>query len=531
MKISKANQMMRNKIVTALKVCLLLLAAAHGARAQNVERLGGGDEPAGVLGEARAAVREAVIKTQSILKVNVTYQAFSAHIPWQKDSPGARRGLGAVLTGNRVLVTAQMVADATYIEFEQPESGQKLTARVRAVDYDANLALLVAESPARQEAFFAGLKAIPLDTSARIGDPLNVWQIGPVGDLIVSPLRVAKVETSTYFVPGSSFLVYECNGILRTEANSFTLPVVKGGRLAGLLLRYDSKNQVTTVLPAPIIEHFLKDTDDGEYLGFPNLGVEFQTTLDEQFRDYLGMKPGDPGMYISRVMTGMSGEAAGLREGDIVTRVNGFELDSRGNYKDPQFGTLSVSHIVRGKAYVGDKLELEVVRDGKAKKLSGVLDRKKPSEMIVEPYRFDRGPNFLLAGGLLFQELSQSYLDAFGRERRSGTVLRLSRIAKNPEKFEDRGCKKIIFVSAVLPTPSAQGYERLGGQILETVNGVEIKEWKDLEEALKKPENGFHTLHFAEFPRVVYIDAIAMERDNLALLSGAFRVTTLKRID
>ncbi|MFY7895305.1 MAG: hypothetical protein ACOVP8_03650, partial [Phycisphaerales bacterium] len=40
-------------------------------------------------------------------------------------------------------------------------------------------------------------------------------------------------------------------------------------------------------------------------------------------------------------------------------------------------------------------------------------------------------------GGLLFQELSQPYLDAFGEEQRSGAILRLARIATNPEKYEE----------------------------------------------------------------------------------------------
>ncbi len=71
---------------------------------------------------------------------------------------------------------------------------------------------------------------------------------------------------------GSLFLAYETIGIIRSEANSFTLPVVKDGKLAGLLLRYDSKNQTATILPGPIIAHFLKDNADGEYQGFPSLG-------------------------------------------------------------------------------------------------------------------------------------------------------------------------------------------------------------------------------------------------------------------
>lgn len=477
------------------------------------------------------APREAIIKSSSLLKVNVTYQSFSPHIPWQKESPGSRRGLGVVLKGNEILVTAQMVADSTYIELEQPESGQKLTAKVKAVDYEANVAVLVAENAERAKGFFAEVKPMEIDTGARIGDGLSVWQIGPAGDLIVTPLRVSKVETAEYFVDGSVFLVYEGNGIIRTEGNSFTLPVVKGGKLAGLLLRYDSKNQVTTVLPAPIIDHFLKDTADGTYEGFPNLGVEFQLTLDGQFRDYLKMKEGDTGMYVSQVMKGMTGEKLGLKEGDIITSVNGFDIDSRGNYRDPQYGTLSVSHVVRGRAFVGDALKVTVMREGKEVVLEGKLARKNPAEMIVSPYRFDRGPNYLLAGGLLFQELSKAYLEGFGRDRQTGPILRLARLAKSPEEFEKKGCKKIIFLSAVLPTPSAQGYERMGGQIVEEVNGVAITDLTTLDEALKKPINGVHTIRLGEFPHLIHIDAVAMERDNMAIITGGYRVGSLKRIE
>ncbi len=522
---------MKSFLLTALAVLPFTASAQNPDRINAPEASAAPSTAGAIRASARDALGDGLIKTQSLLKVNVTYQSYSPHIPWQKDSPGARRGLGVVLKDNQILVTAQMVADATYIELEQAESGQKLTAKVKAVDYEANLAVVVAESEDKAKGFFSELKPMALDTSSRIGEALSVWQIGPVGDLIVTPLRVSKVETARYFVDGSVFLVYEGNGIIRSEANSFTLPVVKGGKLAGLLLRYDSKNQSTTVLPAPIIEHFLKDTADGEYEGFPNLGVEFQLTLDEQFRDYLGMKPGDGGMFVSQVLKGMTGDKIGLKEGDIITSVNGFAIDSRGNYRDPQYGTLSVSHVVRGRAFVGDALTVTVIREGKPATLEGQLFRKDPSQMIVSPYRFDRGPNYLLSGGLLFQELSQTYLAAFGSERQSGAVLRLARIAKNPEAFEEKGCKKIIFLSAVLPTPSAQGYERMGGQIVEEVNGIPIKDLTDLETAFKKPIDGIHIIKLGEFPHLIHIDAIAMERDNIAIMTGGYRVNQLKRIE
>ena len=477
------------------------------------------------------AVPLQVVQSNSLVRVNATSQPYSLHLPWQKESPSGRRGLGVVLSGNRVLVTGQMVSDATYIELELPEKGQKIPAKVVAVDYEANLALLESAPSDRQKAFFAGLKPMAVDTSTRIDDKVDILQTGRVGELIKSELRISKVMTRRYNVEGSGFLVYEANNIVRSEANSFTLPVVKSGRLVGLLLSYDSKNQVTTILPAPIIEHFLKDVADGSYEGFPSLGMEMQTTLDEQFREFLGLKPDAPGVLISMVMKGGSAEKAGMTKGDILVAINGFAIDSRGDYKDPQFGALSSSHLVRGRAYVGDKVEIKVIREGKEVTLNGELARRKPDDFLVRPYLFDKGPRYLLMGGLLFQELSHPYLDAFGEEQRGGAILRLSRIASHPDKYEEEGRKKLVFLSLVLPTPSAQGYDKLGGQVVNKVNGKAIKDLNDLEDAFKSAKDTTHVIELNDFPHILYLDTFNAERDNMRLLEGAYRIGSLKRLE
>jgi len=476
-------------------------------------------------------VAQNVVQNSSLVKVNATSQPYNLHLPWQKESPSGRRGLGVVLADNRVLVTGQMAADATYIELELPESGQKIPAKVVAVDYEANLALLESPPSDKQKAFFAGLKPMAVDASARIGDAVSILQTGRVGEIIESPLRIGKVLTRRYNVEGSGFLVYEANGIIRSEANSFTLPVVKGSKLAGLLLSYDSKNQVTTILPAPIIEHFLKDVADGKYEGFPGLGMELQSTQDEQFREYLGLKPNAPGVLISTVMKGGSAEKAGMKKGDILISINGFTIDSRGDYKDPQFGALSSSHLVRGRAYVGDKVEIKVVREGKEVTLNGQLARRNPDDYLVLPYQFDKGPRYVLMGGLLFQELSRPYLDAFGEEQRSGAILRLTRIATHPDKYEEEGRKKLVFLSMVLPTPSAQGYDKLGGQVVNKVNGKAINDLNDLAEAFKNAKDSWHVIELDEFPHILYLDSFSAERDNMRLLDGAYRIGSLKRLE
>lgn len=475
--------------------------------------------------------RQPIINSHSLFKVNVTTQAYNLHLPWQKESSSDRRGLGVVLEGHRVLVTAQIVADANYIELELPESGQKMPAKVVAVDYEANVALLAPDSKTKEEAFFKDRVAIGLDTSTRIGDTLYIWQTGRVGDLIVSPLRVSKVMTQGYVVDGAAFLVYEANGILRSEANSFTLPVVKNGKLAGLVLRYNSKDQVVTILPAALIEHFLKDSADGKYDGFPSLGVEFQLTLDDQFREYLHMNEDTPGMYVSGVTKGATADLMGVKKGDILLSMNGFRVDARGDYKDPQYGALSISHIVRGRAFVGDTLKVKVLRDGKEMSLEGKLLRKDPSDYLVTPYQFDRGPNYVVMGGLLFQELSRPYLDAFGDDQRGGAVLRLARIADHPDEYEKAGRRRLVFLSLVLPTPSAQGYERMGGAVVDKINGVAINDLKDLDAAFKTPKDGIHIIELKDYPHILHLDAAAAERDNLRLLDGAYRLGSLKRLE
>ena len=481
--------------------------------------------------EGAALPHQVVVQNSSLVKVNATSQPYSLHLPWQKESPSGRRGLGVVLAGNRVLVTGQMVADATYIELELPEKGQKIPAKVVAVDYEANLALLESVPSDRQKAFFAGLKPMAVDVGTRIEDKVEILQTGRVGELITSELKIGKVLTRRYNVEGSGFLVYEANNIVRSEANSFTLPVVKGGKLVGLLLSYDSKNQVTTILPAPIIEHFLKDVADGSYEGFPSLGLELQSTLDEQFREFLGLKPDAPGVLISTVMKGGSAEKAGMQKGDILVAINGFSIDSRGDYKDPQFGALSSSHLVRGRAYVGDKVEIKVLRGGKEVTLNGELTRRMPDDYLVLPYLFDKGPRYVLMGGLLFQELSRPYLDAFGTERRGGAILRLSRIASYPDKYEEEGRKKLVFLSLVLPTPSAQGYDKLGGQVVNKVNGKAVNDLNDLAEAFKQPKDNLHVIELNDFPHILYLDSFNAERDNMRLLGGAYRIGSLKRLD
>ena len=253
---------------------------------------------------------------KSIVRVNATLQDYSFLRPWEKGAPTPRRGLGAVLEGNRVLITAEMCVNSSYLELEHPSSGARVTARIAGIDYEANLAVL---EPANSDSkVFEGLEPLAFDDSVTAGETLNVWQIVDNGDGVSTDVEVLRVDVGRYFIPGSVFLLYQVKGSLQARTNSFTLPVVKNGKLVGMLLSYSSKEQTASVLPAPIVKAFLADLEDGEYEGFPNLGISFAQTLDETFREFTKIADKEGGIFVREVGKGGSADKAGIKK--IVAR-------------------------------------------------------------------------------------------------------------------------------------------------------------------------------------------------------------------
>lgn len=482
------------------------------------------------LAPARLPAAETPSPERSILRVNVTNQPFNFALPWQKRPPGSKQGLGALLDGRRVLVTAELIQDATYLEFEVASSGRKLTARVATVDYEANLALL--EPKEEPDGFFDGLVAFPLSASPpKKGDLFEVWQFESNGAPVTSNITFETARLGRYFLDGSYFLQFDANGAVNYREGSFTLPVIQDGHLTGMLLSYDSEDQVATILPFPIIKAFLDDAADGPYAGFPSFGIKFSPTLDEQLRSYLKLADGAGGVMITGVLPDTSAAAAGLKEGDVLLEIGGHKLDSRGNYMDPTWGLLAMGHLVKGANTVGTELPMKVSRDGGIVDLALKLARREAGEFLVDPYVFDRGPRYLILGGLVFSELTRTYLEAFGGEWRDRAPFEFVYATQNPEKFQTDGRKKLVFLAGALPTQSTIGYEGVRGAFVEKVNGIVINEIKDLAAALEHPADGIHKIDICEVPYTLYVDAALAAEDNKDLLPQRYRIPQLQRLE
>src|SRR5215472_11522994 len=212
--------------------------------------------------------RDVKQKPLSLVRVNVTGQPYDYFRPWQKKAPVSKRALGAVLSKGRVLVTADLVSNQNYVELERAESGEKTAANVEVIDYEANLALL---EPSEKK-FLDGIAPLDIASDTVVGDRLAAWQLEPTGALVATEGLVTTVQMMPYPVDVGQFLTYRISLPMQYRENSYTIPLVKNNKLAGLLLRYDPRSQLIDAIPAPIITHFLNEADGQNYQGFPSAG-------------------------------------------------------------------------------------------------------------------------------------------------------------------------------------------------------------------------------------------------------------------
>lgn len=467
---------------------------------------------------------EPEIKSSSLIRVNATNQAFDFFRPWMKKTPYMRRGIGVIVGENQVLITAEMVANRTYVELEKPGSAEKSPAEVVVVDYDANLALLRAADPA----FLKGTTPLALDTAARVGDKADILQLENNGIIARTPATLTTVTVAGYPLDRIALLTYRMSAPLQNRDGSFTIPAVRDGKLLGLLMRYDARSQTAELVPSPVIARFLEGAKLAEYPGFPRAGLAFASTRDPQFRRYIKLNE-DGGVYLTEVAPDGPAAKAGLQKGDVVLAVGGKPVDQDGNYDDPEFGKISFSHLSTVGSKVGDKLEFTVLRDGKKQVVPVMLEARDKSKIVSESYMFDRQPRYYILGGLVFQELSRPYLQEWGGGWVKEAPQRLVYLdAFQDELPGDRG--KIVFLSQVLPTPNTVGYENLENLVVSKVNGVPIKRLADLARAIASPQNGFHKIEFEDDPGFIYLDAAEAEKAKVQLMQD-YSIPALENLD
>ena len=469
-----------------MKCMIFLVAAMWAAAGWTAEQ----DEPQG-----------------SVVRVRAAIQPYDQFRPWQKKAPYGLNGTGVVLPGGKILVTAALVANRTEVGLEKPGSAEKCGAEVEAIDYEANLALL---RPERAD-FLKGFRGLALGPALRAGDTAEVWQLERNGELLRNQAEILTVGVGRYPNDEAGFLQYGVRVSLPKRDDSYTLPLIRQGQLVGMVMMYDRDSQEGTAIPGPMIERFLDDAVDGKYDGFPTLGVSWTPLRDPNLREEV-KAPKSGGILVTRVNPRGTAGRAGLKDGDVILSVDGMKLDEDGNYRDPLYGLTAIGNLVRVRPTVGSRARFLISRNGKEMELTGTYDRRARDEVAIPTLAFDSQPRYLVAGGLVFQQLTGAYLQEWGDKWTERAPQRLVELFSFQQEKRADPDQKVVFLSQVLPASINLGYQQYSGLVLEKLNGKEIRNLAELAAVLDETKEGSLVFEFMDDPGKLVLDVTELKQ-------------------
>ena len=185
---------------------------------------------------------------------------------------------------------------------------------------------------------------------------------------------------------------------------------------------------VSFAIPVQVVLNVYQQLRDHGSVTRGWLGVLIQDVTQELAESFAMHKPA--GALVSKVLDGSPAEKAGLRTGDIILNFAGSTIE-RSSDLPPMVGN----------THVGDKIAVELIRDGKRQKSTieiGALPEEQPelaggpppetskldSKLkiaVVEPTRQQREQAQINEGGVLIEDISEG--PAYSAGLRSGDVI------------------------------------------------------------------------------------------------------------
>ena len=460
------------------------------------------------------------IEFGAIVRVEVDVLGPNYKVPWNIGGTGSGNGTGFLVGPNRFLTNAHVVSNARLIYIKKYDDPKPYLARVLHVAHDCDLAMLEVEDSSA----FADIE--PLEISGIPKLNTTVIAVGyPIGGERISVTRgvVSRIDFRSYSHSAvDQHLAIQVDAAIN-PGNSGG-PVLQNNKVVGVAFQgYSGSVAQNTgyMIPVPVINRFLTDIKDGNYDHYVDLAVQQFNILNPAQRTALGLKNDGLGVMVSDADS--AGPANGLLEtGDVLLAIDGYDIASDG-FITIEGERINLNEIIERK-FSGDKVKLDIVREGKPKSVTVELKRFIP--YLVQAATYDEKPQFVLFAGLQFQPLDRNLMGAHGIDDMQVRYHYL--YYGEDEIYRDR--PQVIVLTKVLPDSANTHLQSYTEKVIDSINGMKILTLQNVYDALNgdHAEDGredFHVIRAVGEGRPLVLER-SQAQDAHRRIMGGYNVTS-----
>jgi S1-C subfamily serine protease len=439
---------------------------------------------------------------KSIIKIISTSLIPDYYEPWNMQQIASQSGSGFVIQGERIMTNAHVVADAKYIMVQKNNDPKKYPAYIEYTGHDCDLAIL----KVKDKDFFKDLPVLEFTGLPQINDTVFAYGF-PIGGEKVSVTKgiVSRIDYILFTHSGIDYHLAAQVDAAINPGNSGG-PLIKDGKVVGVafqsLMWAENSGYM---IPYPVIERFLRDISDGKYDGYIELGFFYQELENPALRESYRLPEGKTGILITKTFGETSNGT--LQEGDILLSIE--------NYPIANDGTITIwnENLPFTEAaeikLPGESISVTFFRKGEVHTKNITLKVFRPRIELSNSY--DRQPEYIIIGGLVFMPLSRDLLKTWGKSwsDEADKQLLYYYLYYLTDDLSSQHPSFIVLTKR-LPDEVNTYCENYESFVVDKVNGRSVKTLKEMKELISTLQDKFIVIDFLGF-----VPPIVLKREDL----------------
>lgn len=435
----------------------------------------------------------------AVVKVFCVHTEPNFSLPWQMKRQFSSNSSGFIISGRRVLTNAHSVEHHTQVKVKRRGSDTKFLATVLAIGTECDIALLTVNS----DEFWEGVSPVDFGALPSLQDAVTVVGYPIGGDTIsVTSGVVSRIEVTSYVHGATELLGVQIDAAINA-GNSGGPAFNAKGQCVGIAfqsLKHEDAENIGYVIPTPVISHFINDFErNGDYTGFPILGIDWQKIENPDLRKSLGMEPQQKGVRVRRVEP-TAPAAKHLQSSDIILSFDGIDVANDGTVPFRHGERIGFSYLVSQK-YTGEQARVRILRNKEFLEFDVQLDTHK---RLVPAHIKGRPPSYYILAGIVFAAVTVPYLRSeYGKDYDyDAPVKLLDKLLYSMAQTED---EQLVVISQVLVADINIGYEEIVNTQVLALNGTPVRNLKHLAHMVETCKEEFLRLDL-EYQQMIVLE-------------------------